>query len=166
MPLRALTFDVDGTLADTERDGHRVAFNAAFAEHGLDWHWDEALYGELLCVSGGVERIDHYARAHRRWPVADPCQHERLLRTLHACKTRHYVARVAGGGDIDLLVTPPSAPQPADWVARRQRGFRLPRSRIGKAADGGVGADMTQASDRLALARWEADRHAAVLDRA
>jgi beta-phosphoglucomutase-like phosphatase (HAD superfamily) len=98
MPLRALIFDVDGTLADTERDGHRVAFNAAFAEHGLDWHWDEALYGELLCVSGGVERIDHYACAHRRWPVADPCQRERLLRTLHACKTRHYVAHVAGGG--------------------------------------------------------------------
>ena len=41
--LQALIFDVDGTLADTERDGHRPAFNAAFAEHGLDWHWDEAL---------------------------------------------------------------------------------------------------------------------------
>ena len=47
-PLKALIFDVDGTLADTERDGHRVAFNAAFAEAGLDWNWDVALYGELL----------------------------------------------------------------------------------------------------------------------
>ena len=42
--LKALLFDVDGTLADTERDGHRVAFNRAFAENGLDWHWDESLY--------------------------------------------------------------------------------------------------------------------------
>jgi phosphoglycolate phosphatase-like HAD superfamily hydrolase len=41
--LQALIFDVDGTLADTERDGHRPAFNAAFAEAGLLWHWDEAL---------------------------------------------------------------------------------------------------------------------------
>ena len=49
----ALIFDVDGTLADTERDGHRVAFNLAFAEHGLGWHGDEALYGELLAVTGG-----------------------------------------------------------------------------------------------------------------
>ena len=46
MTLRALIFDVDGTLADTERDGHRVAFNAAFAAAGLAWQWDEALYGE------------------------------------------------------------------------------------------------------------------------
>ena len=51
--LEALIFDVDGTLADTERDGHRPAFNAAFREAGLDWHWDEALYGELLAVTGG-----------------------------------------------------------------------------------------------------------------
>jgi phosphoglycolate phosphatase-like HAD superfamily hydrolase len=38
--FKALIFDVDGTLADTERDGHRPAFNAAFAEAGLDWVWD------------------------------------------------------------------------------------------------------------------------------
>ena len=38
--LKALIFDVDGTMADTERDGHRVAFNAAFDEYGIDWHWD------------------------------------------------------------------------------------------------------------------------------
>ena len=44
MALRALIFDVDGTLANTERDGHRPAFNAAFAELGLPWHWDEAFY--------------------------------------------------------------------------------------------------------------------------
>jgi phosphoglycolate phosphatase-like HAD superfamily hydrolase len=61
MALRAIIFDVDGTLANTERDGHRPAFNAAFAEVGLSWHWDEAFYGTLLDVAGGLERIRHYA---------------------------------------------------------------------------------------------------------
>ena len=62
MALRAIIFDVDGTLANTERDGHRPAFNAAFAEVGLSWHWDEAFYGTLLDVAGGMERIRHYAK--------------------------------------------------------------------------------------------------------
>jgi phosphoglycolate phosphatase-like HAD superfamily hydrolase len=53
----ALLFDVDGSWADTERDGHRCAFNEAFAESGLDWNWSEDLYGELLGVTGGKERI-------------------------------------------------------------------------------------------------------------
>jgi HAD superfamily hydrolase (TIGR01509 family) len=95
-PLQALIFDVDGTLADTERDGHRVAFNAAFAEHGLDWHWDEALYGELLQVAGGVERMAHYARACRALALPDS-ELSALLKRLHASKTRHYVQRVAAG---------------------------------------------------------------------
>ena len=49
--VKALIFDVDGTLADTERDGHRVAFNRAFVDAGLDWDWDVALYGKLLVLS-------------------------------------------------------------------------------------------------------------------
>lgn len=61
--LRALIFDVDGTMADTERDGHRVAFNRAFAEAGKDWDWSGELYGELLEVTGGKERIRFYAGA-------------------------------------------------------------------------------------------------------
>jgi hypothetical protein len=60
--LQALIFDVDGTLADTERDGHRPAFNRAFQEAGLDWDWTVPLYGELLAVTGGKERILHYLR--------------------------------------------------------------------------------------------------------
>ena len=59
--LRALVFDVDGTLADTER-AHRAAFNQAFAEVGRDWVWDEALYIRLLDILGGRERILHYWR--------------------------------------------------------------------------------------------------------
>lgn len=60
--LQALIFDVDGTLADTER-AHLAAFNHAFAEEGLDWHWDEALYTRLLDISGGKERMLHHWRS-------------------------------------------------------------------------------------------------------
>ena len=62
MVLRALIWDVDGTLAETERDGHRVAFNRAFDDAGLAWHWDAATYGELLKVTGGKERMLHWWR--------------------------------------------------------------------------------------------------------
>ena len=57
--LEALIFDVDGTLADTERDGHRVAFNGAFDEYNINWHWDAELYGKLLAVTGGKERMKY-----------------------------------------------------------------------------------------------------------
>ncbi|NET11222.1 MAG: HAD family hydrolase, partial [Symploca sp. SIO2B6] len=62
--LKALIFDVDGTLAETERDGHRLAFNRAFADAGLDWYWDERLYGRLLVVSGGKERIRFFIKTY------------------------------------------------------------------------------------------------------
>lgn len=59
MKLKALIFDVDGTLADTE-ETHRLAFNQAFVEQGLDWHWDKELYAQLLRTTGGKERIGVY----------------------------------------------------------------------------------------------------------
>ena len=59
MAIKAIIFDVDGTLADTE-DAHRVAFNRAFAENNLDWNWDVVLYGKLLEVTGGKERLRYF----------------------------------------------------------------------------------------------------------
>nr|WP_294543540.1 HAD-IA family hydrolase [uncultured Rhodopila sp.] len=91
--LTALIFDVDGTLAETE-ELHREAFNEAFAAAGLDWHWDPALYGELLEVSGGKERIAHY---QRRAGIAAPLDVAQVA-ALHAGKTARYTARVQAGG--------------------------------------------------------------------
>ncbi len=62
--LRAVIFDVDGTLVDSERHGHRVAFNRAFEEFDLPYEWDEDLYGELLHTTGGQRRIERYLADH------------------------------------------------------------------------------------------------------
>jgi HAD superfamily hydrolase (TIGR01509 family) len=94
--LEALIFDVDGTLADTERDGHRLAFNAAFKDAGLPWHWDVQLYGELLAVTGGKERMIHYAGRYAPELAAKP-GFDSFVRKLHALKTEHYVQLVHGG---------------------------------------------------------------------
>lgn len=101
MSLQALIFDVDGTLADTERAGHRVAFNAAFADAGLSWHWDEELYDELLQVTGGKERIRHFVAQADPWFMARPDVTETIAR-LHRRKTDHYV-RLLGNGGVGLL---------------------------------------------------------------
>lgn len=94
--LQALVFDVDGTLADTERDGHRVAFNRAFEEAGLDWHWTVDLYGQLLTVTGGKERI-RYFLDHFEPAFAKPDDLDGFIARLHQRKTAHYRALMSEG---------------------------------------------------------------------
>jgi beta-phosphoglucomutase-like phosphatase (HAD superfamily) len=96
MTLRALIWDVDGTLAETERDGHLPAFNRAFADDGLPWHWDASRYGELLRITGGKERIAHWWRALDPVAAAAPDAAARIQR-LHARKTAHYAQAVRQG---------------------------------------------------------------------
>jgi HAD superfamily hydrolase (TIGR01509 family) len=96
----AVVFDLDGTLADTERDGHRVAFNRAFAEHRLPVFWDIEHYGCLLAVTGGRRRI--VADLSRRDETADLAADETALSELaaavHRTKTRLFAEEVRRGG--------------------------------------------------------------------
>ena len=81
--LQALLWDVDGTLADTEQQGHRPAFNAAFTAAGLPWHWDSYTYQRLLHTSGGRERI-------LAWMDELGQRDESLAAQLHRSKQKHY----------------------------------------------------------------------------
>jgi HAD superfamily hydrolase (TIGR01509 family) len=95
MTLRALIFDVDGTLADTE-ETHRLSYHEAFREHGLDWRWEPDYYTQLLRVAGGKERIVRHIES-LALPEAE--RHRLLGRVgdLHATEMRHYAARVEQG---------------------------------------------------------------------
>ena len=95
--LKALIFDVDGTLAETE-DLHRQAFNRAFAELGFDWHWPPELYAELLKVMGGKERLLHYiTQTHPEDAEALAAR----MPQIHALKTRIY-GELAATGHLSL----------------------------------------------------------------
>ena len=94
--LEAIVFDVDGTLVDSERDGHRVAFNRAFEEAGLPDRWEVELYGELLEITGGDRRLKAYFE--RRGAPEDEASD--LARRLHPRKTEIF-AEMARQGEID-----------------------------------------------------------------
>lgn len=95
MTIKAIIFDVDGTLADTE-DAHRIAFNKAFAENGLDWNWDVALYDKLLKVTGGKERIKYFVESFLT-NFAKPADYEGFVKNLHMVKTGHYTSMLRNG---------------------------------------------------------------------
>lgn len=93
--LRALVFDVDGTLADTE-EAHRSAYNAAFVEHGLGWYWTHQHYAALLAVSGGQDRL-RYAIRRQHMSSLERARLLRLVPALHRTKTRLYAEFVSAG---------------------------------------------------------------------
>lgn len=82
--LKALIFDVDGTLAETE-ELHRRAFNEIFTEARLGWHWSVDQYRALLRTTGGKERMAQYRRT---FGAAGP--DDATIAALHAAKTRRY----------------------------------------------------------------------------
>jgi HAD superfamily hydrolase (TIGR01509 family) len=94
--LKALIWDVDGTIAETERDGHCVAFNLAFEEAGLPWRWSPEYYGPLLHITGGRQRILHDMTQRADAP-AGAAERDALARALHLRKNVIYAERVAAG---------------------------------------------------------------------
>src|SRR5436190_21622 len=92
--MKALIFDCDGVLVDTERDGHRVAFNRAFVAAGIDAEWDVDLYGELLKIAGGKERMTHYFN-EVGWPEGQTAA--TLIPELHKKKTAIFTELIANG---------------------------------------------------------------------
>jgi HAD superfamily hydrolase (TIGR01509 family) len=95
MALKALIFDLDGTMADTE-EAHRQAFNAAFLEHGLRWDWNRPQYTELLKISGGHERIAAYVESLKE-PEDDMAKLRELVGAIHRTKTRIYNELITEG---------------------------------------------------------------------
>jgi HAD superfamily hydrolase (TIGR01509 family) len=93
--LKALIFDVDGTLADTE-DAHRCAFNAAFEEHGLEWNWSKPKYADLLLTAGGKERLAAYVDSLSVTPDERRALRERIA-AIHHSKTEHYTRMISEG---------------------------------------------------------------------
>lgn len=116
--LKALLFDVDGTLADTERDGHRIAFNLAFADAGLDWNWTVDIYEDLLAVTGGKERMRFFIDKYK--PSFDePEDLATYIADMHKAKTAHYTDLLSKGmiplrSGVERLIN-----------EARERGYRL-----------------------------------------
>jgi HAD superfamily hydrolase (TIGR01509 family) len=97
--MKALIFDCDGVIADTERDGHRVAFNEAFRSLGLATRWSAAEYGELLATAGGKERLRLYFEK-LGWPEAaggSAGHHDAFILELHQLKTDFYMQIIEQG---------------------------------------------------------------------
>ena len=95
--VKALFFDQDGTIVDTERDGHRVAFNQTFREFGYDFQWDVPKYQELLQVAGGKERMRHYLHTEGFGVAVKPEEEDELIRKLHQRKTEIFIELIESG---------------------------------------------------------------------
>lgn len=93
--MEALIFDCDGVIVDTERDGHRIAFNKAFALKGIDASWDDDRYQQLVHVAGGKERMRHYFN-QSGWPGQYPDK-DMLISELHKLKTELFMELIGSG---------------------------------------------------------------------
>lgn len=95
--IKAIFFDQDGVIIDTERDGHRVAFNDTFREMGLEVYWDEDYYHELLQVGGGKERMRHHLHTRGFGKEIKPEQEDELIQAMHKHKTSRFVELIESG---------------------------------------------------------------------
>jgi len=95
--IKAVIFDQDGVIIDTERDGHRVAFNKTFEEFGFDVHWDVLKYHELLQVGGGKERMKYHLHKEGFGKEVTPDREDELIKTLHKRKTDIFIGMIESG---------------------------------------------------------------------
>lgn len=138
MALKALIFDFDGTLAETERDGHRVAYNQAFTDLGLSWHWSVEHYGELLAIAGGKERIAHFVATED--PPRPEGDTSRFAERIHERKAARFEERAAAL---------PLRPGVARLVSEaKNAGLKLAVATT--AREGGVRAVLSHAPEMLA----------------
>ncbi|MFW5864080.1 MAG: HAD-IA family hydrolase [bacterium] len=89
--IKAVFFDQDGVIIDTERDGHRVAFNQTFKEMGYDFEWSVEEYHELLQVAGGKERMRHYLHTKGFGQEIAPEEEDELIKKMHKIKTDAFI---------------------------------------------------------------------------
>ncbi|MCP4602699.1 MAG: HAD hydrolase-like protein, partial [Proteobacteria bacterium] len=95
--IKAIFFDQDGVIIDTERDGHRIAFNQTFKEFGYDFEWSVEKYHELLVVSGGKERMRHYLHTEGFGVPVKPEDEDELIKSMHKKKTQTFVELIESG---------------------------------------------------------------------
>lgn len=97
MTIKAIFFDQDGVIIDTERDGHRVAFNETFIHYGYDFEWDVDYYHELLQVAGGKERMKHHLHTKGFGVEVNPEEEDELIKEMHKYKTQTFVELIQSG---------------------------------------------------------------------
>ena len=95
--IKAIIFDQDGVIIDTERDGHRVAFNKTFKEFGFDFQWDVDYYHELLQIAGGKERMRHHLHTKGFGREVKPEEEDELIKALHKRKTEIFIELIKEG---------------------------------------------------------------------
>jgi len=95
--IKAIIFDQDGVIIDTERDGHRVAFNKTFKEFGFEFEWDVNYYHELLQVAGGKERMRHHLHTKGFGREVKPEEEDELIKAMHKRKTEIFIELIKEG---------------------------------------------------------------------
>jgi len=95
--IKGFFFDQDGVIIDTERDGHRVAFNRTFKEFGFEVEWDVETYHHLLQISGGKERMRHHLHEKGFGKPVAPEQEDELIKNLHRRKTDLFIDLIESG---------------------------------------------------------------------